>query len=492
MSFDYYSETCEGSESVKRVANHMIFMEAVPNGDLLGMLKAGLKMQTNLSEGTMLHFVRDIISGASHLAQKGLAHRDLKLANLMLDRQGRIVIIDFGHVKGGSSASTDPSSAAADQGILRPMSGKVECVGTRGYHAPERFINFSGQATVEVGSWVRITTDPAIYERECRASELSWPNLSDGRPRTIKMGAEGCIEDIDFDDMTVRLSDGLKWLPIRALVGFEDYEATYDSELADVFTLGLVVAKMKSSETPFKDHPQDFDSLAQDGLTQNAWHAWQQDVRGCYRANSFQQDPGFSNELKSFLDCLWRRNPQDPNRPRPRFADLEKAMDNDQETLTKFPGLQWLASGCPSSPLDFVRELQTLQPNLSLQHSVVARTLGDYVFSHQRSLGQAGWKVACQDAYHAAKASQNGKLTVEELASSVKPYGPKRGSAVPLAALMVEHTNANDGVTFQEFEQMVKGARPVARPLAQPEISASMRDREELAGCVQSHIKVHA
>merc|ERR1719506_108900 len=111
----------------------MIFMEAVPHGDLLGMLKAGLKMQTNLSEGTMLRFVGDIISGASHLAQKGLAHRDLKLANLMLDRHGRIVIIDFGHVKGGSGTSNALGSIAADMSspglkALRPMSGKAECI----------------------------------------------------------------------------------------------------------------------------------------------------------------------------------------------------------------------------------------------------------------------------------------------------------------------------------------------------------------------------
>merc|ERR1719506_3292811 len=108
-------------------------MEAVPNDDLLRILKRGVRMQTNLSEGTMLRFVRDIVSGASHLAQRGFAHRDLKLANLMLDKHGRIVIIDFGHAKGGSGTSNALGSIAADMSspglkALRPMSGKAECI----------------------------------------------------------------------------------------------------------------------------------------------------------------------------------------------------------------------------------------------------------------------------------------------------------------------------------------------------------------------------
>jgi len=75
------------------------------------------------------------------------------------------------------------------------------------------------------GMRVCVTADAAVYEQECRASQLSWPNLNDGQPRRSRMGREGCIEKIDISDMTACISDGVSWVPIRALVGFENFKA---------------------------------------------------------------------------------------------------------------------------------------------------------------------------------------------------------------------------------------------------------------------------
>lgn len=78
-----------------------------------------------------------------------------------------------------------------------------------------------------VGMQVRVTTDEIIYERECRIAGLSWPNADDdGRLRTRKIGLEGRIEEIDLTDKTVHLSDDVRWVPLRALVGCETYQDT--------------------------------------------------------------------------------------------------------------------------------------------------------------------------------------------------------------------------------------------------------------------------
>jgi hypothetical protein len=73
------------------------------------------------------------------------------------------------------------------------------------------------------GLYVVVTKDAEKYERECRISALSWPCLADGTSRDLKRGHKGMIEEVDFSDRTVRLSNGLNWVPIRALLGFETW-----------------------------------------------------------------------------------------------------------------------------------------------------------------------------------------------------------------------------------------------------------------------------
>lgn len=92
------------------------------------------------------------------------------------------------------------------------------------------------------GVWVRVTTDAALFERECMASGLSWPNLVDGPPRSTRLGAQGFVEKIDFSDLTVDLSDDVRWVPIGALVGFENFRQQHSGSAAKATTAGQEVA----------------------------------------------------------------------------------------------------------------------------------------------------------------------------------------------------------------------------------------------------------
>jgi len=77
---------------------------------------------------------------------------------------------------------------------------------------------------LRIGLHVRVTTDTTCFERECKASNLSWPTASDGQQQLRKVGLESRIDAIDFRDFTVELGDGIAWVPIRALQGFADCE----------------------------------------------------------------------------------------------------------------------------------------------------------------------------------------------------------------------------------------------------------------------------
>ncbi|KAL4157898.1 hypothetical protein PRNP1_003680 [Phytophthora ramorum] len=68
-----------------------LFMELLPMGSLSKLLKDFGAVE----EQTLRNFVRDVVRGVAHLHALGIAHRDLKCANLLLADDG-VKIADFG------------------------------------------------------------------------------------------------------------------------------------------------------------------------------------------------------------------------------------------------------------------------------------------------------------------------------------------------------------------------------------------------------------
>lgn len=67
-------------------------MEFMPNGDLEHLLKSPRKVHWTLR----WRFALDISYGIQHLHKRGIIHRDLKSSNILLDREWRARITDFG------------------------------------------------------------------------------------------------------------------------------------------------------------------------------------------------------------------------------------------------------------------------------------------------------------------------------------------------------------------------------------------------------------
>ena len=67
-------------------------MEYASNGDLLNFLKNN---QT-LPEKEVARILEQILKGLEHAHSKGICHRDIKLANILLDNRKNVKISDFG------------------------------------------------------------------------------------------------------------------------------------------------------------------------------------------------------------------------------------------------------------------------------------------------------------------------------------------------------------------------------------------------------------
>lgn len=229
-----------------------------------------------------------------------------------------------------------------------------------------------------------------------------------------------------------------------AAVGTDLYHAPeygqkmYDSEKADVFTVGILVFLLKQPIPPFHPYFGGLKVLTDEGASSKWWDR-----------KEFQQFAEAS-ELKALINCLWARSPE----KRPTFQQLQAAMAGDEDVLKHFPALAWL-SGDLSGPLDFVRELRERRPNLSLKCTGVVEALALYV----RNFSNA------EDAFRSANASNSGCLSAAELTRSLQD---ENSTITPegVAELMRRYMSreAHD-MSLDQFKVMAKawefGGRPI-------------------------------
>lgn len=70
----------------------MIYMEICTGGDLLSYLRR----RKRLEESYAKLFLKQLMKALGYLHEKGIAHRDIKLENILLSNLGTIKVCDFG------------------------------------------------------------------------------------------------------------------------------------------------------------------------------------------------------------------------------------------------------------------------------------------------------------------------------------------------------------------------------------------------------------
>ena len=114
-----HKNVCRMFDLNEEEGTHYITMEYVPGEDLKSMLR----MTKQLSVGTAISLTKQVCGGLAEAHKLGVIHRDLKPSNIMIDREGKVRIMDFGIAR-----------SAESKGITR--AGRM--VGTPEYMSPEQ------------------------------------------------------------------------------------------------------------------------------------------------------------------------------------------------------------------------------------------------------------------------------------------------------------------------------------------------------------------
>ena len=93
-----------GSEEIDN--SYFIYLEYLPSGSLKNIIdKYG-----GINEKLIRKYTKQILDGLKYLHDKGIIHRDIKCANILIDSKGKVKLTDFGCSKQISMTLSDSSS----------------------------------------------------------------------------------------------------------------------------------------------------------------------------------------------------------------------------------------------------------------------------------------------------------------------------------------------------------------------------------------------
>ncbi|GLT57755.1 hypothetical protein SLA2020_307050 [Shorea laevis] len=104
-------------------SNLYIFLELAANGSLLSLYR-----KCNLKDSQVRSYTRQILHGLKYLHDRGLIHRDIKCANILVDASGSVKLADFGLAK-----DTNLSDAKSFKGSPFWMAPEVATGGNKRY-----------------------------------------------------------------------------------------------------------------------------------------------------------------------------------------------------------------------------------------------------------------------------------------------------------------------------------------------------------------------
>uniref|UniRef100_A0A182SBN0 Protein kinase domain-containing protein n=1 Tax=Anopheles maculatus TaxID=74869 RepID=A0A182SBN0_9DIPT len=150
-----------------------IVMRYAENGSLLNLIRK----EGRLPEPRVRRYYRELLDALQYIHSKGYAHRDIKLENLVLDRNDRLKLIDFGFACRLWEGECDSSSNTQQE----PHLSETFC-GSHAYASPE-ILKFKPYDPVPADIWA---SGVVLYS-------LLFGQLPFSNKRNVRVMLEVCI-----------------------------------------------------------------------------------------------------------------------------------------------------------------------------------------------------------------------------------------------------------------------------------------------------------
>jgi serine/threonine-protein kinase len=99
---------------------HFLAMEYVEGWNLAQAAEQARQLHVPISPGVWRHWVDGIWSGLAYLHEKGVVHRDVSPANVLVARNGAVKITDFGISRAAGDGQAEEGTRAGKSGYLAP------------------------------------------------------------------------------------------------------------------------------------------------------------------------------------------------------------------------------------------------------------------------------------------------------------------------------------------------------------------------------------
>jgi serine/threonine-protein kinase len=99
---------------------HFLAMEYVEGWNLAQAAEQARQLHVPISPGVWRHWVDGLWSGLAYLHEKGVVHRDVSPANVLVARNGAVKITDFGISRAAGDGQADEGTRAGKSGYFAP------------------------------------------------------------------------------------------------------------------------------------------------------------------------------------------------------------------------------------------------------------------------------------------------------------------------------------------------------------------------------------